>query len=729
MLTHNIHKVFTEILDVYHDADYYLRFFDAEKNIDISLILQDNEFRLTLFYHVVWYHLLKTYPTKKDTNNFINKLPPGDFLADYSDDFLQILMNNVIAIKNNKVDEDLKRKCKDLKKNFDDETFITELINDKLRYRYKNSSESDKKNMILMAIDIISSGDGSDGDLDAVPIDVNVITKNRVFNITWSEQDEMWMTPFEKRQYVICKDLHFILKLINYPSIYLPSSTDLVSTIMNAVNNNIIVFSHTKIENTCFNYILPNKRYYDCIPSISAMFFHVSHNLYPTVKSLSSITSIYHLRTPFVTNTLDLDIIQGYDKYIKNTIELLPETVPLRVYTILDPVVQKPIDYHNNYKFKVYNMPSLTTPLPYKNLESTDDLNNADIAIDQDALQCLRNGTIPILYKESPYVRTMINGVVTGDLNKTLQNLDDNIEITKILKKGIACFQRYLISRETYQCMWDYHVKYICPFRTLKTQHGILIYLDFVYSYFIKQLDSIMNLNAVNVTASNTVILVDNRPNILSVLSILFTLVNLNDTWTCNIVTSTKARDYYADLLGDLVTIHTAPEFSNCVKFDIDLYNDILKSERFWDKFSDYEKCLIVQDDGVLLRKGIENFLHFDYIGAPWVDVNENEYIKNNINRELVGNGGFSLRTISLMKKICKECVDEKNWLFFHNLNNIPEDVYFVKCVIDKGGKMPIFKLATTFASEEVLCDASLGFHKVWAYHHPYRVEQFFKRF
>jgi hypothetical protein len=94
-----------------------------------------------------------------------------------------------------------------------------------------------------------------------------------------------------------------------------------------------------------------------------------------------------------------------------------------------------------------------------------------------------------------------------------------------------------------------------------------------------------------------------------------------------------------------------------------------------------------------------------------------------------VGNGGFSLRTISLMKKICTECVDEKNWLFFHNLNNIPEDVYFVKCVIDKGGKIPIFKQAICFASEEVIYDACLGFHKVWAYHHPMHIEQFFKRF
>ena len=45
-------------------------------------------------------------------------------------------------------------------------------------------------------------------------------------------------------------------------------------------------------------------------------------------------------------------------------------------------------------------------------------------------------------------------------------------------------------------------------------------------------------------------------------------------------------------------------------------YNRILTDYTFWADL-DYDKVLIFQHDSLLLREGIEDFLQYDYIGAP----------------------------------------------------------------------------------------------------------------
>ena len=59
------------------------------------------------------------------------------------------------------------------------------------------------------------------------------------------------------------------------------------------------------------------------------------------------------------------------------------------------------------------------------------------------------------------------------------------------------------------------------------------------------------------------------------------------------------------------------------------------------DKYIDTEFCLTFQGDGFIINPQLwdNNFLNYDYIGAPWVD--------QTINR--VGNGGFSLRSQKFM--------------------------------------------------------------------------------
>ena len=75
---------------------------------------------------------------------------------------------------------------------------------------------------------------------------------------------------------------------------------------------------------------------------------------------------------------------------------------------------------------------------------------------------------------------------------------------------------------------------------------------------------------------------------------------------------------------------------------DINKYNQILTSTFFWNLFTG-SKILIWQEDSCVFGSNINDFIKWDYIGAAWPR-NDNSYG--------VGNGGFSLRTKSIMMDI-----------------------------------------------------------------------------
>src|SRR5215469_2002715 len=72
--------------------------------------------------------------------------------------------------------------------------------------------------------------------------------------------------------------------------------------------------------------------------------------------------------------------------------------------------------------------------------------------------------------------------------------------------------------------------------------------------------------------------------------------------------------------------------------------------------------CLIVQSDGFILNpvRWDDRFLDYDYIGAPWpeyVDVVGGERLS--LDRNPVGNGGFSLRSRKLLEVTSRVRFDE----------------------------------------------------------------------
>lgn len=93
-------------------------------------------------------------------------------------------------------------------------------------------------------------------------------------------------------------------------------------------------------------------------------------------------------------------------------------------------------------------------------------------------------------------------------------------------------------------------------------------------------------------------------------------------------------------------------------------YSRLLVHPHFWQAMH-AEKVLTFQVDSVLCSGSafsVDDFLAYDYIGAPWIH-----------NNNAVGNGGLSLRSVDRMLHIARH----------HNRTAHPEDVFFVEGLAD----------------------------------------------
>jgi len=139
---------------------------------------------------------------------------------------------------------------------------------------------------------------------------------------------------------------------------------------------------------------------------------------------------------------------------------------------------------------------------------------------------------------------------------------------------------------------------------------------------------------------------------------------------------------------------------------------------------SDY--CLLIQPDGYVVRpeKWNDDFLKWDYIGAPW-PLSESAYIDPFGNHIRVGNGGFSLRSKKLLnvpnetdivfevnegefyKHMNAGCYNEDGNICVHNRH-----------VFEKHGcEFAPVDLAAQFSQEsdcpEIIGVSAFGFHSV----------------
>ena len=198
-------------------------------------------------------------------------------------------------------------------------------------------------------------------------------------------------------------------------------------------------------------------------------------------------------------------------------------------------------------------------------------------------------------------------------------------------------------------------------------------------------------------------------------LPIMYIIVNqlkrfLNEDWCIILFVSKDVYDKYVEIfINSNIKIHIIEEDI----YDVITYNKYLLTNKLWNRLNKYERVLIFQSDTMIYRYGIEHFLEYDYVGAPW---------PSNLNiTPRVGNGGFSLRN----PLACIECIKRKNEVIIPNYaqyeDNLklldgehPEDIFFSQAMHTLGYKIPDPYISQFFSIET--CEfnkKTIGSHKL----------------
>jgi hypothetical protein len=180
-------------------------------------------------------------------------------------------------------------------------------------------------------------------------------------------------------------------------------------------------------------------------------------------------------------------------------------------------------------------------------------------------------------------------------------------------------------------------------------------------------------------------------PKMLSVIKNHLYFLNENNSsikWGLQVFHGIDNQEFIYDILKDIKNVkYVNTGVKDFTKIE---YNQYIKSNDFW-SLVEGKKILTFQLDTLLLRFGIDEFLDYDYIGAPWSKPKENRFI---------GNGGLSLRTKDVMLEIIKNHKDcEPRW----------EDIFFVKWLDEHN--LPDIETAMKFSTETLFHPNTFGLH------------------
>jgi len=176
---------------------------------------------------------------------------------------------------------------------------------------------------------------------------------------------------------------------------------------------------------------------------------------------------------------------------------------------------------------------------------------------------------------------------------------------------------------------------------------------------------------------------------------------NLDYRWNFIIFHGTSNKEWLEEIIESLGSHRIKLINLNVENIDWHGYNKLISTRSFIEQIPT-ETFLIFQTDTMISVPGkdlIYDFIHYDYVGAPWPEsiLKESCY---------VGNGGLSLRKKSKMLEI----IDNVPYPF-----QCPEDLYY--CGINHNIPMykPSWKESRLFSIESIHSERSFGIHKAWA--------------
>lgn len=701
--------------------------------LSISTIFRHKFMKYNIVLHNIWYFFFKTYAPSCISHHIMKDITQIQFSLD--------ILNIIFSHPACKIIKQISgmynmNEClsyiKDIIANSDNETFIKEFLIKKLCIRFGVDFEiSMLKNNVLKLFIILSENPNTNIDYN-----INPISKHMLNDLYYKPL--LIDFPYDIISGIVFQDRHFLFKLINECAICIDDTVDIdkhiILTLLNTlksegISKKPVVFIIKNDENHGMkkDYINELKQIshifeistqlYNLLPCISNKSIVISNREYPSLKPLcrSKTQAIYYLRAweeCNIIHSINNSYITSYDRCITN-IPFSYKHPILKTYRIFDFFQDIPPSTKHSHKKVLIASGSVSTTM----IKERDETVSTDVYYVN--MKYRYYDKIIDIYNEIPIKH--IYGYIL---------CNTNIECNR-KTFPISIFTKLLFSKSYFQRMWVEHSRYSCPYNNTHPYNNILELLEFMIQYIEYHTKSRKSneISKLQYTSEATIVLIDSRPNPLSILSFLLAIFNVKtESWSGKVYTSHVCKDYYEQYLSSFgVQIIIWHELETEIH-NIDTYNTMLKNVNFWKSIGG-TNALIIQDDGMLLRNGIETYFDVDYIGAPWVDSSDNTFIKNNINNELVGNGGFSLRNIKSCIDICENCIFEKYLLFYDNQVEIPEDVYFVLCLKKKGYKVGDKKRALSFSCEQILTESSLGMHKAWVYNTRDSLQAFYKTF
>lgn len=170
--------------------------------------------------------------------------------------------------------------------------------------------------------------------------------------------------------------------------------------------------------------------------------------------------------------------------------------------------------------------------------------------------------------------------------------------------------------------------------------------------------------------------------------------------WDLVIFGSDDNEDFLTRNISDF--IHHKVKFKTFGQFE---YNLTLTNPKFWETLIQYDRVVIFQHDSMILRDCIEEFLKWDYVGAPWKFQHHG------------GNGGLSVRNPKAMLSICQK----HEW----NQNQGNEDVFFCNHMKSNGRyKLAPRNVCEYFSVETIFRLGTLGYHAIENWLTPEQCDQ-----
>ena len=269
----------------------------------------------------------------------------------------------------------------------------------------------------------------------------------------------------------------------------------------------------------------------------------------------------------------------------------------------------------------------------------------------------------------------------------------NNKDLFKISKLN-DFYNEYNISKEELIKNNNYYFRFICYY-----------YIDFIRLIEIPSISKNNDLEAV---------LIEYRcfPHLEFLIRNM--IIKLDKNWSHTIICGNLNYEYICEMCKNISTDIKIIQ-TNYDNLSPSNYNKLLTNTDFWNLFSG-KKILIYQEDSIIFKNNINEFIHWDFIGAPFPKI-------QNDTPNHVGNGGFSLRTKQIMIEIIQsikieETIFESSTREYMEKNNLdfpPEDVYFSKNMQDFFiGKVADYDSAFKFSTESLINNNSLGGHKFW---------------